>query len=438
MRRIFTYGPSLVVLLAVAVTLIAAPGAIRQMQVARIAASVTQAQNRLEQGNLLDQLDAEIQAIAKAVLPGVVHIEVRDDSSRWVTTLSNGAGWFYDDKGHIVTNAHVVGGASNVRVETFDGRVRKADVVGIDPMTDVAVLKIDPSPQVFPLRRASHDPLPIGSQVFAFGSPFGIKFSMSRGVVSGLGRSEAAGFMGMIGGYTNFIQTDAAMNPGNSGGPLVDVNGRVVGMNAAIANGLQNVTQAPQPDSDSDSDTEQLPPRPLGQSAGIGFAIPLETVEAVVQQLLNADVVLRGYLGVQMSPNSPSEILAFDPDNARFAHDEVVELQSHLQGFVGNGVIVAGVEKNQPAAKAGMQEYDVITSIAGRDTPTMDVLRSIVSVQKPGSVVPVHVWRNGDDLELNVRLGAAYNLPNGGLRYVPGSEDMTIDQIREAIGHSDE
>jgi serine protease Do len=436
MRRFFTYGPSLVVLLAVAVTLVAAPGAIRQMQVAKIAANVTQAQHRLEQGNLLEQLNEEIEAVAQNVLPGVVHIEVRDDTtSRWVTTLSNGAGWFYDSKGHIVTNAHVVGQSSNVRVELFDGRVREADVVGLDQMTDVAVLKIDPSPEVFPLRRATADPLPIGSQVFAFGSPFGIKFSMSRGVVSGLGRSEAAGFMGMIGGYTNFIQTDAAMNPGNSGGPLVDVNGRVVGMNAAIANGLQNVTQSPTGDPD---DEQQLPPRPLGQSAGIGFAIPIETVEAVVQQLLETDVILRGYLGVAMSPTTPSDILAVNPDDVRFNRGDIEELQNRLQGFVGNGVMVASVRNDEPAGKAGMQEYDVITSIAGRETPTMDVLRSIVSVQKPGSVLPVEIWRDGEELELKVRLGAAYTLPNGGLRYIPGSEDMTTEEIRNAIGHTGE
>ena len=435
MRRFFTFGPSLVVLLAVAVTLVAAPGAIRQMQVARIAANVTLAQNRLEQGNLLDQLNDEIQAVAQNVMPGVVHIEVRDDSSsRWVTTLSNGAGWFYDDKGHIVTNAHVVGDASNVRVELFDGRVREADVIGLDKMTDVAVLKIDPSPEVFPLRRATADPLPIGSQVFAFGSPFGIKFSMSRGIVSGLGRSEAANFMGMIGGYTNFIQTDAAMNPGNSGGPLVDVNGRVVGMNAAIANGLQNVTQSPS----SDPDAPQLPPRPLGQSAGIGFAIPIETVEAVVQQLLQTDVILRGYLGVQMSPTTPAEVLAVHAEDVRFNRTEIEQLQGRMQGFIGNGVIIAGVRPGEPAGKAGMQEYDVITSIAGRETPTMDVLRSIVSVQKPGDVLPVTIWRDGDELDLKVRLGAAYTLPNGGLRYVPGSEDMTLDEVHDAMGHGDE
>lgn len=432
MRRFFTYGPSLVVLLAVAVTLLAAPAAIRQMQVARIAATVTQAQHRLDQGGLLDQLNTEIQAVADSVMPGVVHIEVRGERTSWMRTLSNGAGWFYDDRGHIVTNAHVIGDASIVRVELFDGRVRNADVIGLDPMTDVALLKIDPGPEVFPLRRATADPLPIGSQVFAFGSPFGIKFSMSRGIVSGLGRSEAAGFMGMIGGYTNFIQTDAAMNPGNSGGPLVDVNGRVVGMNAAIANGLQNVTQNPHAE---EGETPSLPPRPLGQSAGIGFAIPLETVEAVVEQLLQNDVVLRGYLGVAMSPTSPAEILAINPDDTRFAG--IGELQQQLEGFTGSGVMVASVEKGQPAGKAGMEQYDVITSIAGRDTPTGDVLRSIVSVQKPGTLLPVTIWRDGREIELEVRLGAAYSLPRGGLRYVPGSEDMTLQEIQETIGRGD-
>ena len=165
MRRFLTIGPSLVVLVAVVVTLAVAPGAIRSMQVARITATVTQAQHRLEQGTLLEQLDSEIQSIASVALPGTVHIEV-NDSRGWIRTLSNGAGWFYDDRGHIVTNAHVVGTAPTVRVELFDGRVRDADVIGLDLMTDVALLKIDPGPGVYPLRRASSEPLPIGSQVF--------------------------------------------------------------------------------------------------------------------------------------------------------------------------------------------------------------------------------------------------------------------------------
>lgn len=420
MRRFLTIGPSLVVLLAVVVTLLAAPAAIRRMQVAQISATVTQAQHRLEGGSLLEQLDHEIQAVADAALPGTVHIEVRNES-RWFNTLSNGAGWFYDDRGHIVTNAHVVGTSPTVRVELFDGRVRDADVIGVDAMTDVALLKIDPGPGVFPLRRASSTPLPIGSQVFAFGSPFGIKFSMSRGVVSGLGRSESANLMGMSRGYTNFIQTDAAMNPGNSGGPLVDINARVVGMNAAIANGLQ-------PQRDADETDGTAPPRPLGQSAGIGFAIPIETVEAVVQQLMETDVVLRGYLGVQMELFSPAEILASD-DNSP---SRIRELRDNLNGFSGVGVVVSEVPEGQPADKAGMQPYDVIVRLAGRSTPSTDVLRSIVSVHPPGKNVPVTVWRDGREVELTVRLGAAYNLRDR-LRYIPGSEDMTMDEIRRAV-----
>ncbi len=419
MRRFLTIGPSMVVLLAVVVTLAAAPGAIRQMHVAQIAATVTQAQHRLEQGTLLDQLDAEIQAVADAALPGTVHIEVRGDAG-WFQTLSNGAGWFYDDRGHIVTNAHVVGTSSTVRVELFDGRVREADVLGIDTMTDVALLKIDPSPEVIPLRRASSAPLPIGSQVFAFGSPFGIKFSMSRGVVSGLGRSESAHFMGMRQGYTNFIQTDAAMNPGNSGGPLVDTNGRVVGMNAAIANSLETPS----------NDGEGGPARPLGQSAGIGFAIPIETVEAVVEQLLETDIVLRGYLGVRMGYLTPAQVLAADRDTAS---RRIREMQDRLDGYAGAGVIIDDVPEGQPADKGGMQAYDVIIEVAGRDTPSTDVLRSIVSVHGPGDRIPITVWRNGREIELSIKLGAAYNLPNGELRYVPGSEDMSREAIRREI-----
>src|SRR5690606_11624250 len=138
---------------------------------------------------------------------------------------STGAGWVYDDIGHVITNAHVVQSAKRVSVEFFDGRVVRGQVIGMDPYTDIAVIRADPDATYFPARRAT-DRLPrTGEHVYAFGSPFGFKFSMSQGIISGLGR-EAAG-SNVPGGYTNYIQTDAAVNPGNSGGPLVNTDGHV-------------------------------------------------------------------------------------------------------------------------------------------------------------------------------------------------------------------
>ena len=432
MRKFVAIGPSLIVLLTVVFTLMAAPAAIRTIEAAQTGAAIERASNTLDQGTVLDQLSQEVEAIADITFPGVVHIEVDEQPMRFVTRRSNGAGWVYDEQGHIITNAHVVGEAERVRVELFDGRIEWARVVGRDPQTDIAVVKVDPGTGVFPLRRATGQPLHVGARVFAFGSPFGIKFSMTQGIVSGLGRSEAASFLNMVQGYTNFIQTDAAMNPGNSGGPLVDSNARVVGMNAAIAN---NAPDFPR----SDDDDEKLTPeqralraQPLGQSAGIGFAIPLETVESVVAQLLSHPApVLRGYLGIRLGPNI-DRLREFDPED--LARDPEGALMAKVaRDFKGAGVVIGGAQEGEPAAQAGIKIGDVIVQIGNTLTPNVDVLRSVVSVAQPGTTVPVLVWRDGTQITVDVRLGAAFNPPGGSLRYVPGSQNMSLEDIRKWI-----
>jgi S1-C subfamily serine protease len=432
MRRFITFGPAVLVLMTVCVALFAAPAAIRSIRVAALSAEVTLAQNTLDRGMVLEQLNAELNAIAEATLPGVAHIEVAERSG-WRSRLSNGAGWVYDDAGHIVTNAHVVGEADEVLVELYDGRVQEARVVGTDIHTDVALLKVDPGPGVIPLRRATGEAIGVGDRVFAFGSPFGIKFSMSQGLVSGLGRSEAASFMNMIRGYTNFIQTDAAINPGNSGGPLVDINGRVVGMNAAIANNTPDFV----PNEEDMTPQERWQwSRPLGQSAGIGFAIPLETVESVVEQLKDEpDVMLRGYLGVNLI-NELQYLRRVGPDRIpdgplrRTLRDSGV-----LTEFEGLGVIIADTPDGQPAGDAGILPGDVVVSIDGEATPTTEVLRSTISAKRPGEIAQVRVWRRGELLDIPVRLGAAYIPSNGSgsnPEYIPGSQRMTLEEARRA------
>jgi S1-C subfamily serine protease len=274
------------------------------------------------------------------------------------------------------------------------------------------VLRIDAGPGIVPLRRGGGQPLFVGDRVFAFGSPFGIKFSMSQGIISGLGRSEAAPVVGGIAGYTNYIQTDAAINPGNSGGPLVDVQGRVVGVNAAIANGVNFQSEG----------------QFQGQSAGIGFAIPIETVESVVEQLIAHEVVLRGFLGISLP-------IAFE------FGPELVEAVRQEDGvtidYDGSGVLVTGVSPGQPAEKAGLRKYDLILSVNDHPTPNSDVLRSLVSVQQPGDRVKVKFFRDGQIQETVVRLGAARqgrgpdNRP--GLVYIEGSDTMPLDEIRRLI-----
>lgn len=420
MRRFVSFAPALVVLVTVLSVLALAPAAMRQLELARMTASVQFAQARLDANNPIDALNQATRDVADAVMPGVVHIQVRaaartrvvgdgdegenDDAPtrpQRSAPRASAAGWFWSQEGFIVTNAHVVEDADILRVELFDGRVRTARVIGTDIRTDIAVLKIDDVTGLNPPRRASGEPLFVGDRVFAFGSPFGIKFSMSQGIVSGLGRSEAASLVNMTSGYTNFIQTDAAMNPGNSGGPLVDARGRVIGMSTAIANNMQYNFDSPSPQ---------------GQSAGIGFAIPLETIEAVVTQLLDSSVVIRGYLGITLQPLS----------------------QARENGLVfdGAGIIVTEVRANNPADRAGLRVGDIITAVNGVTAVNPDVLRSIVSIRKPGEAVKISMWRDGQASELDVRIGAAYFTETRGsvdLRYVEGSESMTWDEVRSRV-----
>lgn len=402
MRRFVTLGPAVLVLLTTAIVLIFAPSTLRAMQFIGLQQSVQNARVSLINSSQLDSENTEIAAIADATLPSVVHLTVRFGRG-FSGPSSNASAWIYDEEGHIVTNAHAVANARLVTAELFDGRVERAEVLDVDPKTDIALLKIDPGPGVVPIARTATDELRIGHRVFAFGSPFGIKFSMSGGIVSGMGRSDGASFVRGIAGYTNYIQSDAAINPGNSGGPLVDVNGNVVGMNTSIAN-------APSQRSDDEG--------PTGQSAGIGFAIPLKTIESVVDQLLDYEVVLRGYLG--MRPGGRPVVLT-DPDSGE---------------VISRGVPVGDVPTQEPAYEAGLKRGDVILSIADEPTPDFDVLRSVVSVLEPGSVFPVRIARGNETMVLPVHIGAAID-NGGGLRYVPGSHKMDPAEIRAALLSTD-
>ncbi|MEM9082470.1 MAG: PDZ domain-containing protein, partial [Planctomycetota bacterium] len=255
-----------------------------------------------------------------------------------------------------------------------------------------------------PLRRASGQEVRVGDVCFVFGSPFGIKFSMSQGTVSGLNRSQGASFMRLRSGYTNFIQTDAAMNPGNSGGPLINANGQVIGMNSAIA----NVAQASR-------NSEEF----VGQSAGIGFAIPLETIENVVTQFVERrmPVVIRGYLGVNLQPAS----LTVRPSG----------------DFEANGVYVTEVYPRSPADQGGVRAGDIIASANGQRIVDVAVLQSLVASLPPGQPVQLGVLRNGNEMTLEFNLGAAILDAFDNLNAIEGSESMTIDEIeriaREAI-----
>jgi len=384
MRRFVTIGPSLAVLFAVAVTLAAGPEIMHRMRAASISAQATLAQQRLDADDLLERINQSVRDVAKAVEPSVVFVEIRDRSGRGLRQ-AQGSGWIYDDSGHIVTNNHVIQEADAIRVHFFDGRVAPADFVGRDISTDIAVIRVGGDEDLLvPAQRATGEPLYQGDTVFAFGSPFGYKFSMSQGIVSGLGREAVAG--NARNRYTNFIQTDAAVNPGNSGGPLVDVDGRVVGMNTAIITDERAATRGRSA---------------TGVSGGIGFAIPLTTIESVVEQIIERGVVRKGYLGVQLSE------LNFD--------------QAAQMGFdAGGGVLISGVTPGTPADDAGLLRGDIIVRVDSRRIPSLPVLRSVVGHQPPGETVGVTVWREGELVEKQVTLAAAAIDASGQLRPLVG------------------
>lgn len=366
MRRFISLGPAAVVLLTVVAALLAAPEVLRRTEAQQSQAQVRLARQELLQDDILLRINRANRAVARSVEPGVVHIM---SASRMGMSGSAGSGWVYDDSGHIITNAHVVGPADRVSVQLYTGRLMNARVVGVDVYTDVAVLRAEDTLGLVPLPRATGEMPEQGDRVFAFGSPFNFKFSMSEGIVSGLGRDPNTGVSGST--FTNFIQTDAAVNPGNSGGPLVDVLGRVIGMNVAIATGRSSEAQATPNE---------------GQSAGISFAIPLPTIESVADQIIETGRVARGRLGISFGGFGRGQPIL---DGER---------------FVGLGVSIAQITDGGPAQQAGLRPNDIIETIGGQRVSSPDLLRAVVNTVRPGKELKVRAWRQGQPFEATVVL----------------------------------
>jgi putative serine protease PepD len=263
---------------------------------------------------------------------------------------AQGSGFVYDTSGHVITNAHVVDGAQSVKVRFANGRTYSATVAGVDASTDLAVLKVDaPSTALHPLALGDSAQLAVGDVVVAIGSPFGLENSVTAGIVSALGRSMQA-----PNGYTinGAIQTDAAINHGNSGGPLLDLAGKVVGVNAQI---------------ESES----------GGNDGVGFAIPASTVKSIVGQLLESGSVQHAYLGVSVTATSDGSA----------------------------GAQLAEVRSSTPAADAGLQTGDVITAVDGHAVSNASALQSAIDAKQPGDKVIVDYTRNGAHHSVTVTLG---------------------------------
>jgi serine protease Do len=312
--------------------------------------------------SILEQINRANRAIARLVEPSVVHVSAQNLQRRrgFVAPFaSSGSGWIWDDSGHIVTNAHVVEGAERLQVQFFDGELRDAELVGLDLRTDIAVIKVA-SGGVQPSLRGDSALVEQGDMVYAFGSPFDFRFSMSAGIVSGLGRSTALDNID----YQNFIQTDAAINPGNSGGPLTDVRGRVIAMNTAIATNQGNtVGQA--------------------QFAGIGLAIPMSMIESTVTQLIETGEVRKGYLGIQV----------VTLEAARFGATPYGDI---AERFKGEGAMASLITKGSPAEAAGFRGGDIILTIDGQKVNSDGAVRAVVSSRQPGESVRFEIWRLQD------------------------------------------
>jgi serine protease Do len=346
------YGPSLLVLCTTALVLVAGPFAVRSITHTYTSAQVQQASLRLEEGTVLEQINQAYRDVATVVEPSVVHVSTEHlTEDRWgkpARKASSGSGWVFDEAGHIVTNHHVVESAIRIEVQFHNGDIRQARVVGSDPSTDIAVLQVDEG-RLHPARRRDPlaDPIQQGDLVFAFGSPFDFRFSMSSGVISGKGRSVGAirDSQGRTFGYQNFIQVDAAINPGNSGGPLTDFTGRVIGMNTAIATGRN---------SNSLDD---------GQFAGIGLAIPIEMIEPVVRQLVETGgVVAKGYLGISVVDRR---------------HRVIDELE--VLGFTGPALVVGHIIPANAARAAGLRLWDLIEAVDNERVATVEQLEAQVA-----------------------------------------------------------
>ncbi|MFN7779174.1 MAG: trypsin-like peptidase domain-containing protein [Betaproteobacteria bacterium] len=265
-----------------------------------------------------------------------------------------GSGVIATADGYVLTNNHVIEGADEILVALSDGRRVEAELVGTDPESDVAVLKIDaPSLPAIAFGRA--EDLKVGDVVLAIGNPFGVGQTVTAGIVSALGRNNLG-----INRYENFIQTDAAINQGNSGGALVDARGRLIGINTAIYSRT-------------------------GGSIGIGFAIPATLVADVMGQLIRTGKVVRGYFGIEPVDVTP-------------------ELVEALKLNRNEGVLVRGVQRSAPAGKAGMEPGDIVLTINGsavRDTP--DLLAQIAKLA-PGSTAQVKVLRRDKEVDLAVEV----------------------------------
>ena len=306
--------------------------------------------------------------------PSVVHITTLESQRDFFSLnvqqvpVGTGTGFIWDERGHLVTNYHVIQGANAARVTLADQSAYSARLVGAFPERDLAVLRIDaPTAKLRPITMGASRDLAVGQKVFAIGNPFGLDQTLTTGIVSALNREIDA-----INGRTirGVVQTDAAINPGNSGGPLLDSAGRLIGVNTAIYS-------------------------PSGASAGIGFAIPVDEVNRIVPRLIRDGRFVRPTLGISAGP---------------------LQMQRALN--LPKGVALVQVRPQSPAARAGLQAFrrgadgqvlagDVITAVDDEGVADLDDMLNLLERRQPGDTVTLSVWRGGQARKVPVTLGSA-------------------------------
>jgi serine protease Do len=337
----------------------------------------------------LTSLDAAMETVASHVTPAVVNVAVTSRASEHETSDDQqqqqvppefrrffggqppqspqgqqlehgiGSGVIISPDGYIVTNNHVVNGATEIRVTLHDRRILPAKLIGADKLTDIAVIKVNAS-DLPSIGWGDSGELKPGQTVLAFGSPFGyFQFSVTRGIISALDRANPDRSDPRKPG--GFIQTDAAINPGNSGGPLVDAHGQLIGINTWIA---------------SDS----------GSFAGAGFAIPAQIAQATANQIIKTGSAHHGYLGIGIEDVSPENSKFFNLQDA-------------------NGAIVTQVTPDSPGAQAGLKSGDVVRQIDGKPVPNSSALQMAVSERTPGTTISMDVLRDGKPETLSIKLG---------------------------------
>jgi len=276
--------------------------------------------------------------------------EQLDDRAQRVSNL--GSGVIVSQEGYVLTNHHVVEAADEIQVALADGRTLAARLVGTDPETDLAVLRVDQASLPSATLARAED-LRVGDVVLAIGNPFGVGQTVTMGIVSALGRSHLG-----INTFENYIQTDAAINPGNSGGALVDATGSLVGINTAIYSRS-------------------------GGNMGIGFAIPVSIIKEVMEQIIAHGSVTRGWVGIEVQ-------------------DIVPEMAESLGLREAGGALIAGVQRGGPADRAGIRPGDVLVAVNGRSVTDSSSLLALIADLDPGQNAPLTLRRQGRDLRVEV------------------------------------